>query len=527
MWVAILIVIGYAAVLATGSVEDFPDSLHTEAYMPHLSDKPVGEDGYYMLTVAWHTAQGDLLEYNYNQKTTGIQPLGTILYSSIAWIVQRFGGDRWTFVRAVILLGALVHVTFSLLIGATARAVSREEQRANLAFLVGTALSLLNFDLFRTFTYGLETGFYLAGLAACVLWTLRQEKITLSRALVFGGILGIIGLTRIDFGIIVALLLFGFLLQRLISLTGACVTGAIALSIVAPWFMWVHQVTGEWLPSSGTAQGSLMDVSNFGPRLTQVLKVIINHATPWMYTGGWVSLTIVAGGTLLAAGGALWTLRRPDQAPTFRVDKLSVMRAWTGAVASLIFVYPVFFWATHFYARYTTPILVVLLPVLAVGLTGWVSQKYLSWIRQLVVPVLALCFFVWAVASLHTGRIGNSHAVTAGYVKERVPNTYKVGAFQSGVIGFFNSNVVNLDGKIDHQALPHLKTGTMRKHVEQEQVDVIVDWKSALSKFSNKYMDKKWSPCIESIPNGMSFCRVRKSLYPLAKTNVKITPQSK
>jgi hypothetical protein len=188
--------------------------------------------------------------------------------------------------------------------------------------------------------------------------------------LVFGGILGTIGLTRIDFGIIVALLLFGFLLQRLISLTGACVTGATALSTVAPWFMWVHHVTGEWLPSSGTAQGSLMDVSNFGPRLTQVLKVIINHATPWMYTGGWVLLTIVAGGTLLAAGGALWTLRRPDQAPTFRVDKLSVMRAWTGAVASLIFVYPVFFWATHFYARYTTPILVVLLPVLAVGLTG-------------------------------------------------------------------------------------------------------------------------------------------------------------
>jgi hypothetical protein len=43
-----------------------------------LSDKPVGEDGYYMLTIALNIAQGHGIAYNYSLPATGIQPLSTL-----------------------------------------------------------------------------------------------------------------------------------------------------------------------------------------------------------------------------------------------------------------------------------------------------------------------------------------------------------------------------------------------------------------------------------------------------------------
>ena len=55
---------------------------------PFLADKPVGEDAYYMLTVAWNIADGQGIVYNYDHSTTGIQPLSTFVYAGLAWMVK-------------------------------------------------------------------------------------------------------------------------------------------------------------------------------------------------------------------------------------------------------------------------------------------------------------------------------------------------------------------------------------------------------------------------------------------------------
>jgi hypothetical protein len=161
VYAALFVFIGYAAFISLGSLEGFPDGLRVDENMPYLTDKPVGEDGYYMLTVAWNTVGGDFFSYNYGQKTTGIQPLGTLIYSGLASVVQQFGGDKWSFVRAVIFLGSILQVIFAFLIGRISRSFFSEGKRADMAFILGAGVALLNFDVFRAFTYGLETGLYL------------------------------------------------------------------------------------------------------------------------------------------------------------------------------------------------------------------------------------------------------------------------------------------------------------------------------------------------------------------------------
>ena len=65
--------------------------------MPYLSDKPIGEDGFYMLDVAWNIANNEGVTYS-EIPTTGIQPLVTLIYSGIAWINIHFlGENKWLF----------------------------------------------------------------------------------------------------------------------------------------------------------------------------------------------------------------------------------------------------------------------------------------------------------------------------------------------------------------------------------------------------------------------------------------------
>ena len=67
------------------------------------------------------------------------------------------------------------------------------------------------------------------------------------------------------------------------------------------------------------------------------------------------------------------------------------------------------------------------------------------------------------IGSLHAGRVGNTHAVSAGYIANNFNSQEFIGSFQSGVIGFFNDNVINLDGKLDHKSLRALSVSKKNK----------------------------------------------------------------
>ncbi len=93
--------------------------MEVDTVMLYLADKPVGEDGLYMLTVAWNLAEGEGLTYNGGRTTTGEEPLATFLYGTIAWVVQAAGGDRWMFLRVVLVFGLQNLFVKRVLVGAS------------------------------------------------------------------------------------------------------------------------------------------------------------------------------------------------------------------------------------------------------------------------------------------------------------------------------------------------------------------------------------------------------------------------
>ena len=124
-----------------------------------------------------------------------------------------------------------------------------------------------------------------------------------------------------------------------------------------------------------------------------------------------------------------------------------------------------------------------------------------------------ICFFIGAFSTFHTGRIDHPQAVVAGFIKKEFPHRIKIGAFQSGIIGFFNENVVNLDGKMNHDVLNLNEIGlTLPDYLDKEKIDVIVEWEIIFYWISSKYKDyftEKWKKYPRNIPDGITGCRVR------------------
>ena len=86
-WIAVSGVMAYGLLLAAFSLPGYPHAVNPPGHVPYLLDKPVGEDGFYMLAVAWNAALGKGLVGNFDQAVTGIQPLATLLYAALARLV--------------------------------------------------------------------------------------------------------------------------------------------------------------------------------------------------------------------------------------------------------------------------------------------------------------------------------------------------------------------------------------------------------------------------------------------------------
>ena len=479
------------------------------SHWPALMDKPVGEDGYYMLTVADNIATTGRILYNRGAPATGIQPLATMLFAALDLVVRWCSGGPAALVRSVLGLGVVLHLLLAWQLSRISAALSRPAWRAQasaLAFL----FTLSSYTLFRLFTYGLETGLYLVVFAALFQITLRiaQRQKTGWRDMVLLGIAaGLAGEARIDFGLVFAILLAMLLFYRWISIGEALGAGLIALLIVSPWFLFVHHISGSWLPSSGKAESTMIAWHTLPARAGTMLQAVAGEVMPWCYaTVSRVSVIVAILSALLVV---VFAVKNQEYATAARHLLFSRHgKLWLACMLTLVGVYLVLFNATHFYHRYVAPLSIQLLPVCAVIL----SRS--AWVRRHLVAVsgaMWVTFACWSAGALHTGHVSSSQTIAAGYIHKYYPQEH-VGAFQSGVVGFFNRNVENLDGKLNQGALEAASRHQLPSFIDRQHIDVLVDWSSILhANLPAAYLQQEWEPCPVPIAGGgESICLVRK-----------------
>jgi hypothetical protein len=500
----------YSLFLAFGSIEGFPTGFKENVNMPYLSDRPVGEDGFYMLTVAWNIPIEKKICYNFGILTSGIQPLNTFVFSVIAYFIQNAGLSKWDFIRAIILFEALNLLLFSLLIYRISLKLISENADKTYLKLYCASLTLLNFTLFKLFTYGLETGLYLNLFAFVVLYSLKifkKDFVMFREWLLLSILMGITVITRIDFGIICAGLLFILLLKRKITLHRFLFALTTISIFVLPWLIYIKFVTDSWIPSSGEAQSAF--ISSFDDLLTRLiiaLTAIFDHSVPYLYTANRMILGVLCLLVLLTV--VLCYVKFNKVRIAFESKQVKFLFYWLISLIPVIIIYVLYFTAVHFYIRYFAPLAVMFTPLLVIVLYSVCLSLKNRFFQIAPVILSILSFFIYSLYFFHSGHTGWSRTISAGYIYNSKLQSKKIGAFQSGVIGYFNSNVFNLDGKIDHEALRYLNEKRIDKYIDTMKIDFLNDWPLYLNNIDSNYLFNNWS-IVSGTPQDSSLYYIR------------------
>ncbi len=347
-------------------------------------------------------------------------------------------------------------------------------------------------SIFRLFHNGLETGITLVLLAAAVLLLDRTERWTARRVAAAGALLGALALARVDEVVFVAA--FGAVatlraarardLKAAAAPLAACVIAAIVLS---PWIAWNLSLDGSPMPSSGKAEGAHVDVAH---NLDSALRAAGAWSLPPVLRPS-MHVTPVPVSEVLATLAIALVI-----AAVVSVRRRARARLGAGTTALIAFAgflgawYVLNFGPWWFMERYLAPLLLLTIPWLATALElRRPPPRALGALAALVllanVPVFAVLAAgsneppAWAARDSNLGAHRNlNYTEQVAWIREHVAPGCTVGGFEAGTLVYFRDHVVNLDGKVDHDALEARMEGRTPEYVDERGIDFIVDIES-------------------------------------------------
>jgi len=433
--------------------------------------KPLSEDGFYSLAVARNIAAGHGITIDGLTKTNGFQPLLTFLQAGLFALAR---GDDLLALRLVLLLYWLLYLGTGAMLGWIA-AETAETKDQRLTRGLCTALVYLGASyLFLHHFNGLETGLLLFLLASA--WRFRQSGRAESWTglALFGGLMGLAVLARIDAAFIVAVLCLGELWRHrkqglLIALGRPFVMGAVAVLVSLPWWAYSYIDFGSIMPISGQAT---QDWKIDGFRLGWFVWGYAMGAFPWLFGGEAEGAELLDLLRLPLFAGGLWVLwlvyrRLPPATRNFAV-----------ALALAMLLLGIWYWlsslAYWFYSRYLAPASLPVALGLGIALADLLARR--PCLLAAAEPVLVLpVVFLAALAWSGLGVYGNMMFwEQVQLVRALVPEGDTVAAGQSGTLNFFRDHVVNMDGKVNPEVFTY--KGHLWDYLAKQKIRWFVDW---------------------------------------------------
>lgn len=453
-----------------------------------------GDDAYYYFTIARNVAAGLGITVDGVHWTSGFQPLW-LLPSAVAFLAH---SDRaalaimYVFSVALWLSSAMLFVMFL-------RRAVRPLGPVEVALLA--ALFLCERQLNIQYVNGMDTGLYCTLVLLLLLgfqsyFASSSPSFDGRGAVRLGFLSGLLLLARNDgvflCGALGLLVLFAS--GRPHRLREMLTAGAVAVILVVPWLAYCQWVAGVPMPQSGVATSAAtrpvsmsefawthFAVSVWPVLVSRVQQVIDNH---------WILSSIL--GAVAAVGLVVATLR--PQAGIFNRASRLVLVALVASTLMLLVYYAVISSAVQFYVRYFVPAKLLVL-LLGAGLLLRLAQQGTAraWIAGAALAVAAIAVasnLYWV--SLRMGRPYDGYFGREAYDLSRSPvmaDAKRVGMLESGRIGFlYPTRVMNLDGKMNVDALKAIRAGTLGEYIDQQAFDLVM-----LHDFDVKWLDERFA----------------------------------
>jgi hypothetical protein len=455
------------------------------------------EDGYLMLTIARNIGTGlGMSTAAGTIPTNGTQPFLAFVWALGFWVVD---GDRESGVAFAL---AIQFVVAALAAGAIFLLGSRLLGNAPAAR--GTALLAAStwYATMLSVMHGmncLETGTYAFVVVLFVLSFLGRDgdpmrRWSTTRAASLGAILGFIFWVRVDSVFLVAAACFcravlcegsRWRITRR-NVEASLLMGGTALLIASPWLLYSRVGFGSFIPISGIAQswrtsfadGARQLVANLAEYILVVVPIPRDLETNVLATIG--SVLVIA--AMIAAVVPLWIRAAPS------------VRAFLALVfsygAALCTYYGLFFGAPYFMSRYLfplSPFFALLWAIIAMA--AWQRVPIEHERRAAVVgAVVLLVLIAYPNLRLYRNGLRHMHFQVVEWVEANVTEDVWVGAIQSGALGFFHDRTINLDGKVNPEALEAARAGKIPEYVLAKPIRYIADWHGVASWSENEVL---------------------------------------
>lgn len=499
----------YVLLLAYISKDGFPSLGNNIISFPYLSEKPLTEDGFYALTVAWNLGTGKGLAYNYNIVTTGFQPLYVFTLAPAVWLLNNFGYGKTEFLRFVIVYDGFLILLFFYLLRILTRLIN-QNVNPNEIELILILLVLFSYKVFLQFFNGLETGLYLCWVCISVIFSIKifSQKLSEFYYLLFGIVLGLTVLARIDFLLPAAGVILFLAYQKKVNLKQFILVTSFLIITITPWFFFVYKITGSIFPTSVLVQSRFLSLIEFSDRIDKFFFALLNPAVPFFYTGMTNTLIFYLPSAIIVT--ILIRSFLKERFKLFNRDKLFAMFMCGLSILVLIGVYFIFATVPYFYQRYFSPLYVISVPILANILSNYFNKKKNSFLKILIMISISL-FTLNTFAGLFYKKSTPTLAARLGVLQNEFYKKKKIGMFQSGIGGYYFDNILNLDGKVNHYALQYLKRADLEKYLDSVGVEILIDWREYFSLLDKKYLEKNWEQSKINFIDGKSVMYLRKS----------------
>ena len=468
----------------------------------YFRSRPFQEDAFYALSVARSLAAGKGISIDGVHPTNGVQPLICFLDAPLFAVA---GGDQFLALRLALLLQIILLCAATFAVAWFAATLLRRPEEKPRVFWLVAMLIAWSYPFINGMMNGLETGLAITmGFTAASYYNARivtDPDAGLGRHALLGLLLGVAVLARIDLSFLVPAILLCHLVRahlryaalpwserlgRLRRVLLECATiGVISVAVSSPW--WIYNLTmfGSLVPISGQSQKMLitdrpLNVATAFYVLADALAITVNtprslaEISPLLGALGFLVVMAI----IFAVGRGFPLLGRALRSWGEWWDPSRIAPLGLFALGITLY-YAFFFGAPHFLIRYLMPARILIsLAVVTLLYIVWNLAPARSPLRGLLMLVLAgtMAVSIYGYSWNFTNYLGNTFSSPAVWIAESLPPTATVGMFQSGTTAFFNSNVVNLDGKVNADALRALQQGRISRYVDSMEFDYLIDW---------------------------------------------------
>ncbi len=458
-------------------------------------DLPVSEDGFFSMTVSRNIAHGYGITIDKDTPTNGFQPLFTFITVPIFSISNKLLSVRLLLILQIIIFGLTAYI-----LGILVRDFFKEfwpdldnsfNWLVSLMYISGqmTFLEHLN---------GLETGFYLFMIVLSIYYYVYYYRDDKKSMLILGLLLGLTTLTRIDFAIFVVIFtaaVFFFDREKNFKqkFTKALIISGTALIVSSPWWIYNYAVFGSLMPTSGQAQQlfklDAYRIFNAAHSVLADFEIFTTKISSIMAEQMILIMRLIFLAIIFIFILPLLQLIKIQQSNEHTRKFKHIFLLLFVFSFVLVIWYSISNWAVYFYPRYFMPIVPVSVLILSLALMKIIIlNKKLKSIFTTLFAVAAISFLL--IIQLKIGIHGSGFLNNQlPLIEKHVPKNEKVAAGQTGTIGYFLDNVVNLDGKVNYKALKYRIH--MWDYLDKNKIPWFCDWQMGVNNFLGNPPEKR------------------------------------